>query len=279
MPVCAAALVPAAVAAAALRPQVIALEPYLDQEHFAFRGRIGGQEGLFQFDTGGGLTTISPPTALAAGCHPWGQLTGFRMRGERVDVPRCDKVRIEARSVPLNLPTAGVWDLSALLPKGAPPLAGNVALDAFAGEAVTLDLAQRQLIIETPASLKVRVAHARQVPIQVLREAAGYALEVVMGVETAAGRAWFELDSGNDAGLTVGRHLARLLNLDPNVSSAQPMQLQLAGALTLPAKAHVRELIIDGNIGVPLIRRWVVTLELPQQRLWLAEAPQGQPTD
>jgi hypothetical protein len=33
------------------------------------------------------------------------------------------------------------------------------------------------------------------------------------------------------------------------------------------------ELIVDGNIGSPVMRHWLVTIDIPHQRLWLAELP------
>jgi hypothetical protein len=254
-------------------PVVIALEPYLDQDHYVFRASIGGQQGLFQFDTGGGLTVLTPQSARAAGCKQWSRLTGFRMRGDRVDVPRCDDVELVAGGARLRLPTTGVWDLSAVLPPGAPALGGSIGLDAFSDQAITIDLGHRRLLIETPRSLKVRVAHLREIPIHVVREAEGYALTVMLGVETSSGRVWFTLDSGNDAGLTIGRHVAALFGFAPQLSATRPVELQLAGGVPLKGEAHARELIVDGNIGSPVLRHWLVTIDLPHQRLWLAELP------
>ena len=76
---------------------------------------------------------ISPETAKALGCKSWGQLTGFRMRGDRLDTPRCNDVRLFLESTTVDVPLVGVWDFSKVLPKDAPPLGGSIALDAFAG--------------------------------------------------------------------------------------------------------------------------------------------------
>src|SRR6185312_3367095 len=75
--------------------QVIELEPYLGVL-WAFRGRLGGHEGLFLLDTGGGTTVLTPAAAKLAGCTPWGRITGFRMRGDRLDLTRCDDVLLQA---------------------------------------------------------------------------------------------------------------------------------------------------------------------------------------
>src|ERR687892_681700 len=52
--------------------------------------RIRGHEGLFLFDTGGGISYISPSFAKTIGCKPWGLTGGFTMTGQRLDMSRCD---------------------------------------------------------------------------------------------------------------------------------------------------------------------------------------------
>jgi hypothetical protein len=229
-----------------------------------------GREVRFLLDTAGGITAVTPQFASDIGCQPWGQITGFRMRGERLDLQRCDDVRLSLAGAGLTVPTAGVWDLAKILPEDAPPLAGSLALDAFAGHAVTLDLAARQLILETAASLRARTAHAVEVPVRFDRSAQGLALTPVVAVETSKGRLWMELDCGSDGALIVGRHAAELLHLDPAARGAQKVAMSLAGGIPVEGKARVENLILDGNIGVPVLRRWTVTLDLAAQRLWIA---------
>ena len=255
-------------------PAVIPLKPYLGAL-WSFDGVVGGREGLFLLDTAGGLTVVTPAQAEAAGCKPWGQLTGFRMRGDRVDTPRCDGVAVTAEGTRLEVPTAGVFDIGKLLPSGAPPLAGSVALDAFAGRVVTLDLAHRRLIVETPQSLAVRVRDAVEVPVRFCREMGGLTLTPMVPVETPAGRAWMELDSGSDAAVIVDRHVAAPLGLDPTVKTSQPLDAKIAGGVALRGRALVQDLILDGNIGLPVLARWTVTLDLARQKAWIAPAAEA----
>jgi hypothetical protein len=249
---------------------VIPLQPYIDDSHFVFQGTVNGHAGLYQFDTGGGLTVLTPQTVADAGCTTWGRFTGFRMRGDRLDVPRCDNVTIDASGYRMVLPATGVWDLGSVLPADAPPLAGSVGLDAFNGRAVTLDLAHRQLIVETPASLRRRTAHATEVPTHVVWEVEGYAPSFMVGLDTSAGRIWLTIDSGNDAPVTIGRHVASVLGLDPQIRGAQALATSLAGGVELSARVYVQDLILDGNIGSPVLRHWIVTFDLAHQRLWIA---------
>ena len=265
---------PSAAAPRSAEPTVIPLSLYLGQIP-SFTVRVADGDATFLLDTAGGVTAITPQLAARIGCEPWGQITGYRMRGERVDTPRCDGVGLALPGdVAVTVPTAGVWDLAKILPKDAPPLAGSLALDAFAGRALTLDLAAGRLVLETPASLRARIAHSTEVPVRLDRSASGLALTPLVAVETARGRLWMELDCGSDGAVIVGRHAAALLHLDPAATGAQRVSLRLAGGgITVEDKALVADLILDGNLGVPVLRRWIVTLDLAASRLWIAPAP------
>lgn len=252
-------------------PVIIPLKPYLG-ELWSLEAVVSGREGLFLLDTAGGLTVVSPVEAKATGCKAWGQLTGFRMRGDRADMPRCDAVAVTVQGTKLEVPSAGVFDIGRLLPADAPPLAGSLALDAFAGRAVTLDLAHRRLIIETPTSLAARIRGAMEVPVRFSREVGGLSLTPMIPVESPAGRAWMELDSGSDGPVIVERHVAAPLGLNPNVKTSQPLDARIAGGVPLRSPALVQDLILDGNIGLQVLARWRVTLDLAHQRLWIAPA-------
>src|SRR6185312_848153 len=76
---------------------VIDLEPYQDNPEFlTVRATVSGQTRTFACDSGEGVSMISPELAQAIGCKPWGQVTGFRMTGERLDAPPCDGIPFDA---------------------------------------------------------------------------------------------------------------------------------------------------------------------------------------
>ena len=256
------------------KPVVIPLEPYLDVL-WSFQAEVDGKPRRFLLDTAGGMTAISQPFADAIGCKPWGRTTGFRMRGDRIDTPRCDDVRLNAAGVPLIAPTTGVIDFSILLPKDAPTLDGSVALDAFAGRAVTLDLAGRRLIVETPKSLKARARQGVEVPVRFSREAMGLGLTPFVAAPTAKGQIWLELDSGSTGTAVIGKHIADLLGLDPAIQKGQSVNMTLVGGPKISGKVLVEDMILDGNIGVPVLKTWIVTLDLANERAWIAPSPQS----
>jgi len=253
------------------KPVIIPLEPYLGVL-WSFQGEVDGKPRRFLLDTAGGITVIAQPFADAIGCKPWGRVTGFRMRGDRVDAPRCDDVGLTAAGLPLTAPTAGVIDFATLLPKDAPPLDGSVALDAFAGRAVTLDLAGRRLIVETPDSLKVRAAQGVEAPVRFSREAGGLALTPFVAVPTSKGRIWLELDCGSTGPVVLAKHAAPLVGLDPEARTGQSAALSVVDGPKFGGPTLVEDLIIDGNIGEPVLKTWIVTLDLAGERAWIAPA-------
>jgi hypothetical protein len=147
-----------------------------------------------------------------------------------------------------------------------------VALDAFAGKMITLDLSGNRLIVETPASGKARTAHAVEVPMRLAREVGGASLTPMMAIQTPKGKLWFELDCGSDADIMVNRAVADVLGLDPSSKQGQPLGMELASNVPLKGRAQVLDLVVDGNIGAPVLRQWVITMDLAHERLWLSPA-------
>lgn len=232
---------------------------------------VGGQTGDFILDTGGGITVISPALAEKAGCTPWAQITGFRLTGERLTMPRCDGLAMDAGGEALVAPSAGVFDLAPLLPPDAPRIEGLVALDSLATQPFTLELKAGRLTFETPTSLAARVAEATEVPIRFHRQAGGISLTTMARVPTPQGDLWMQLDSGSDAPVLVARTSAAPLGLDPE-TPRQPLRLVVTEGLAADVDARVRDMIIDGNIGLPVMRDWVMTFDLANQKLWVRPA-------
>ena len=99
------------------------------------------------------------------------------------------------------------------------------------------------------------------------------ALVPFVAVETPRGRLWMELDTGSTGALIVGRHAANVLGLDAANRDGQSTAITLAGGVDVQAKARVEDLIIDGNIGAPILRQWAVTIDLANERLWIDASP------
>ena len=257
---------------------VITLDPYLSQQS-AVHATIGGHPGTFLFDTGEGVSMISPALAAAVGCAPWGNIAGFRMTGDRMDTPHCDGITFTMAGRDFKAPSVIVFDVMKLLGgDDLPKIDGAIGLDIFAGRAVTIEPNAHRLIVESPMSLRARIAGATEVPVRLVRDTEGVALSVDVGVPTRSGLAWMELDTGNGGTLVIANYIAALLGLDANRKEAQPAKFPLANGISVEGNARVKEgMIMDGDIGNQFLKHWNLTLDLEHSRAWLAIAPPGAP--
>jgi len=256
---------------------VINLEPYQDNPDFlTVRASVNGHDHTFAFDSGEGVSMISPQLAEEIGCKPWGQVTGFRMTGERIDAPHCDDIMFDVAGQHFAAPSVIVFDLMKFFKPGQPRLDGSLGFDLFAGRAITFEFSGKSIVVESPASLAARIANGTEVPIRIVRDAEGLALTVDVGVPTSQGMAWMELDSGGGNSIIIGKHVAALFKLDPESRAMQQVSFTLAGTIPLTAPARVMDhMIMDGNINVPFLQKWDVTLDLARGRAWVAPASRG----
>lgn len=252
-------------------PTILSLDLFQGKQ-FTVDAKVGGVKRTFLFDTGEGITMISPGVARDIGCQPWGNITGFRMTGERLDVPRCDKVEFDFSGTRYVAPTTMVFDLGKVDPDTA-KLDGAVGLDLFVGKIITIQFATRKVIIETAQSAATRVRQGIEVPVRLSRPSEGAALDVNIGVETSRGRAWMELDSGN-AGPTifVSPQIAPLLGLRADTLEPQAVTAKFAPGVIFVGKARVfPDMIMDGNIGMQLMGKRDLTLDLLLGRAWVGK--------
>jgi hypothetical protein len=252
---------------------VIELEPW--RTRWALRAEIGGATRRLLLDTGGGITLVSAATARAAGCTPWGRRTGYNMFGKRFDGPACGGVAVSTggrRYVPA---ITGLVNMAALNPADS-ALDGIAALDLFEGRAITLDLGRGRLIVESPASLRARIGAMRPLPIRLKREVEGLALAVMVGVPTRSGWLWMELDSGNGGTVLVSKPVADLVGLDSSAAGRQVADFPVTDDVRVrTTDAFTPDLIMDGNLGMPFLRHWVVTLDLQSGTGWIAPAAES----
>lgn len=261
-----------AAAPTAARPERVIELRTVDGGGQTLDAAIAGHTGAFMFDSGWGVSSVTPGYAAQIGCKPWGKLVGFRATGERLDMEHCNRTDVKLAGLTLPVSTLGVIDIMRYLPKSPITYAGALGLDAFDGRSITIQSRAKRIIVESPASLAARVEHARRVPIRMVRDVQGAALTVDLGIPTAAGMAWMELDTGNYGGVMIGRHIARLVGLNPDAKGAQPLHMQVVPGIAVDGDAHVEDLILDGDLGKDFLDKWDLTLDLAKGRGWLAPA-------
>jgi hypothetical protein len=258
---------------AASQPIVLKMEQF--RRSVALRVDIGGKERLFQFDTGGGNTFISPEIAKELNCEKGARVVGFRMTGDKLEAPRCDDVAIKIGGHTFTSPTAGVYQVGEFNAKGV-TVDGLVALDVFEGKTITMDFAGLRLIVETPESAAARIKGATEIPARMIREMGGYAITIDAQVPSKVGHLGFELDSGNGGTLLIAKPYAAAFGFDPDKGPRMgsfPIGKGIeASGFVMPAG-----ITLDGNLGMPFLKHYIVTLDLEKGRIWLKPNPTPPP--
>ncbi len=223
---------------------------------------VAGAGRTFLFDTGGGLTVISPEVAEALGCTPTGRLVGFRMTGERIAMPYCRDVALTVAGQALTVPTVGVMDLNALMPPDWPKVAGMLSLHTLAGHVVTVDLGHDRVVVDP--------AGAAPTPVRFVRQASGVSLTALVETKLAGTAHWFLVDSGCFVdGVMLAPHAANVLGFDVAAAvtekGAAPLEqvaVDIAGLGAVSGPALVKDIIYDGVVCAPVLTQHAMTLDL-----------------
>ncbi|HSN86086.1 MAG TPA: hypothetical protein VL025_04975 [Thermoanaerobaculia bacterium] len=257
-------------ARAAVSPTVLTLEPYFANLK-TVNVRVGGETLPFLFDTGGGVSLITPDVAKVAGCEPFGRLTGFRASGERLDAQRCGPIELSlgaADPVVLHGEVA-FFDLASIM-RGAPPVGGVIALSSLDGRAFTLDLGGERLVIETPESLADRVRTMSPLTVRASRQAGGASLDLLLAVRTPQGPLWLEIDSGNAGPVQLSPHALRQLGAGIPKGAPEKISLDVLGLGPMEVGAVEKDLIYDGLLNAEFLKKLVLTVDLGSLRAWAA---------
>jgi len=263
----------ASTAASAAEPIVLKMEQF--RRSVAVRVEVAGKQRLFQFDTGGGNSFISPEIAKELGCERGARIVGFRMTGDKLEAPRCDDVALKISGHEFSIPVAGVYQVGEFNAKGV-TVDGLLALDAFEGRTVTLDFAGLRLIVETPQSARARIRGATEMPVKLVREAGGYSVTADIQVPSKVGHLGFEIDSGNGGTILVAKPYASIFGLDPD-KGPRLGSIPIGNGLEARGLIMPAGITLDGNLGMPFLKNYLVTIDLKNGRLWLKPNPTTPP--
>jgi len=259
-----------AACATAAAPTVLPLTPYVGSL-VTIEASLGGESLVLLFDAGAGVTALTPAAARAAGCEPFGRLVGFRMSGARVEFQRCGAMTLEFGDYASRKETF-VFDLGAVLPKDLPPPSGIASLASFAERPLTLDLAAGTITLETQRSLRQLTKDASEGEMRLVVGPGGDEMTVLAKVDAGREGLWFLLDSANlDAVLVPAASAAALGFAPAEPGAAGELPLTLAGVRTANVKARLADIIYDGTLNEETLRRYKITLDLEERRIWFRE--------
>jgi hypothetical protein len=234
----------------------------------SLRLQVNHRPGTFLFDSGLGLSILTPEMAKLTGCAPWGKLVGFRATGERLSLQRCNHPVIDGADVSLEPPLMGVFAIGSFVGPIGKDISGAIGLDVFDGKVVTLSVANRTLTIESAQHAREIAAAEQEVPIRLVRDVDGTALGADLGVKTPKGMIWLEIDTGNSGPSLIDPSIAPMLGLRADEKGEQPLHIADDG-VHFGGPCLVRDLIRDGNLGRAALQPWEITLDLKNSRGWV----------
>lgn len=258
-------------------PLVLELSPYFSRLR-TLDANLGEKTTPMIFDTGASITIVTPENLQALRCEPYGRLVGHRMHGERVDFERCGFRAINFGDVQSSTEVY-TFDLMALLPEELPEVGGVVSLASFADRPFTLDLAGKELIIETAQSLRARIAGAREADLRIVRGVAGPSeVSAFVRIEAPTGDLWFLLDSANLDHVIIAPHTINQLNGESESDSSVDLgnvldlDLEIAGAYPVSTPVRVGDILYDGALNEEVMRRFLITFDLKNERVWFSKS-------
>jgi len=231
--------------------------------------RVGRDTVNFLFDTGGGVTVISPRDSEAIGCVPGGVGFGVRLTGEVLSGRLCANVKLGVGSLEVT-EDAGVMGLAKLLGPRGPAVRGLISLASFRGRLLTVDLAHDRLVLETPSTFAERTRGMTEVPVRLATGEGGGQLTAYVGVRAQNGAMlWMEWDSGNMASTLVAPYAVALLGGD-TTQRANDLRLSFAEGLAATVPSQVKkDMIHDGVLSAAFVERAVWSLDLERGRMFV----------
>lgn len=238
--------------------------------------QIGGKTYPFLFDSGGGLTIITPALAKEIGCTPFGQLAGYNAGGTRLDAKRCDNIELKMGDHTTRV-DAGVMEIMTFFSPDTPQIGGFVSLQTFENKAITIDLANNKLIVENDKSLAERTKDMKRLESRMSRQMGGASIDMFVAANSPKGKLWLEVDTGNFSTIQIAPHAQEMLGINfdaPNrAKMTKPVKLDLVGLGTIEAPARERQMIYDGMLNYETISKMVVTMDLRDGRMWAKMNP------
>ena len=233
--------------------------------------RIGAKTYPFLFDSGGGITLISPALAKEIGCTPFGQVAGFNAGGTRLDFKRCDNVdlRMGDYSTDLNV---GVYEVMTLFSPDTKEIGGFISLQTFENRVITIDLAGNKIIVENENSMKERIKDMKPLESRIGSQGGGAIIDLFVAASTPKGKIWMEVDTGNFSTLQFAPPAQEMLGINfdaPNkAKTTKPAKLDIVGLGEIEMPARERSMIYDGMLNYDTLSKMILTVDLRTGKTW-----------
>lgn len=247
---------------------------------------FGGVEVQALLDTGSGIDLIAPSLLKKVPAKPAGFFAGFRMSGERVDLALYTIPSIQIGPFEKKNVTVGLFEV--LDKVGIPAIIG---MPTLRDQPFTIDFIHKQLVLETPQSLRQRRTAGDVVSLKV-DDDRGIMLDLFAEFSFGKATGLCEIDTGNP-GNAVNSRFMDALGIDKESKSVEKSTIKtITGVERTRYKTTVPELgfkaspgsakkdtpvafsdiIFDCVIGIDYYRDKVLTFDIAHRELIVQRA-------
>jgi len=224
----------------------------------------------FLFDTGGGITIVSPKIIEDINKSSYGNSIGFRMSGERVESKLCDNLDIKIGGINFSHTNVGVFDIMSLLPKDFKQLDGVISLKTFEHSKISLNLIANKVIIETEESYKEKIKNMHLIQSRFANGPNGSELNIFLGTRAKDHLWWFLFDSGNIAQTKISTSTAKdwaLTFKENEITEIGAYKFEIAND-SITAPTIIDDIIYDGAFSFDFIQQSEFVISFKDKKIW-----------
>ncbi len=225
----------------------------------------------FLFDSGAGITMISPEIAEELHKPVYGNYVGFRMSGEKVEMQLCDSVDITLNGMDFFHPYVAVFDMMSLLPKELERIDGMISLQTFENNEITVDLENNKLIVETEESFTQKIKNMSEIPSHFANGQSGLELNIFVGITAKTHLWWFLFDTGNIAKTKISKNIAQEWDFslkENEITEIGNYTFDIAGeSITVPT--IIDDIIYDGALSYDFIQQSIYAISFIDKKIWI----------
>lgn len=232
------------------------------QDRVVVAARAGDVALKVILDTGAGLDVFAPALVARLGGKPAGQFTGFRMTGERLDLPLFIIPELSIGSLVRKDALVATWNVLDE-PHREGFIDGIISVNFLRDQPFTMDFVKKVVVLESPHSLERRRAAGEASALQ-LHDQRGIALDIFAQFLIGERPGQCEIDTGSPSATVSSRYA---------VSAGTAPLLALAASprisLTKP-QVTFKDIIYDCVVGVDFWAGKIVTIDVPGRQLIVA---------
>ncbi len=251
--------------------QIIQLTDYAGHPKLkAVNVEIDGMPFNFLFDTGAGVTLLTPEALKKLGRKSFGNAVGYRMKGEKVSYQWCDSIQLHLGEYTHFHQQVGVWELNVALPKDWPIIDGVISLATFQDQCITLDLGNNQIVVENQKTCHEKLESGKLLQAVFANGFTGMEKSIFIE-EVRNGHTYrFLMDSGNLDKVKLSYATCNDWNISTDSTSGRQDVGEINYSLsnkTNQLPTVVDDIIYDGVYNFDLIANHIITISTKEQRV------------